>query len=266
VRLQKLLAESGVASRRGAERLIREGRVTVDGRVAGIGDSADPSIERVDLDGERVRPPARVYWVVNKPRGVLSTVRDPEGRPTVIDLVPQRGTRTFPVGRLDRETEGLVLLTNDGELTNALLHPSYEVEREYVVSVRGELSEREQQRLAKGIRLEDGMTAPARVSRVRFDPAQEISVFHLTLIEGRKRQIRRALAALGHPVRALSRIRMGPLKLGRLARGAARPITPAERKELMRLRDRALGSADAQAGGRSRAKAGGRKRKTRRRS
>jgi 23S rRNA pseudouridine2605 synthase len=266
VRLQKLLAEAGVASRRGAESLIRAGRVSVNGRVASIGDSADPSVERVELDGERVRPPARVYWVVNKPRGVLSTVRDPEGRPTVIDLVPGRGTRTFPVGRLDRDTEGLVLLTNDGELTHALLHPSHEVEREYVVRVRGELSEREQQRLAKGIRLEDGMTAPARISHVRFDAAEETSVFHLTLIEGRKRQIRRALVALGHPVRALTRIRMGPLKLGRLARGAARPITPAERKALMRLCERAQGSTDAQAAGRSRAKTGDRKRKGRRRS
>ena len=189
VRLQKLLAAAGVASRRAAEALIEAGRVSVNGEPARLGDGADPSRDRVELDGERLRLERRRTWVVNKPRGVLSTVRDPEGRRTVLDLLPERGTRAFPVGRLDRDTEGLLLLTNDGELTHALLHPSHEVEREYVVTARGELSTRAQERLARGVRLEDGKTSPARVSRVRYDRERDVTELHLVLIEGRKRQI-----------------------------------------------------------------------------
>ncbi|MGH0032323.1 MAG: pseudouridine synthase [Myxococcota bacterium] len=260
-RLQKLLAAAGVASRRGAESLIEAGRVSVNGRTAKLGDGADPERDTVELDGERLRFETHRYWVVNKPRGVLSTVRDPEGRPTVLDLLPDRGTRAFPVGRLDRDTEGLLLLTNDGELTHALLHPSHEVEREYQVTVRGELGERAQKRLARGVRLEEGMTAPAKLSRVRFDAEANTTSFHLTLVEGRKRQIRRALLALGHPVRALRRIRMGPLRLGRLPRGGVRAPTAAERRALEALRERARGLGDVQPTGRKASKRRPRKRK-----
>ena len=235
-RLQKLLAATGIASRRGAEALIEAGRVAVNGRTAKLGASADPASDEVTLDGERIQLERLHYWLVNKPRGVLTTVRDTHGRRTILDLVPDRGVRLFPVGRLDAETEGLVLLTNDGALTHALLHPSREVEREYLVIVRGELRAKEQQRLAKGVRLEDGRTAPARVAKVRFDEDANTTKLHLTLIEGRKRQIRRALAALGHPVRALRRIRMGPLRLGRLPRGQARALRPEEQRALDRLR------------------------------
>lgn len=250
-RLQRLLAAAGVASRRGAEALIRAGRVAVNGVPARLGDSADPARDVVALDGTPLVLEAKQYWIVNKPRGVLSTVRDTHGRRTILDLLPERDARVFPVGRLDRDTEGLVLVTNDGDLAHALLHPSHGVEREYVVSVRGVLERREQERLARGVRLEDGVTAPSRVARVRLDRALDTTTFHLTLAEGRKRQIRRALRALGHPVRALRRIRMGPLRLGRLPPGGARRATAEERAALRRLRTRIERGAGRQAGGRS---------------
>ena len=156
------------------------------------------------------------YWLVNKPVGVISTVHDPQGRPTVVELVPEpeRRVRLFPVGRLDRETEGLVLLTNDGALAHVLLHPSHESEREYRVSVEGRISAATLRELAAGIELEDGITAPARTGRPRHDAASGTTRFSLTLIEGRKRQIRRALAALDYPVVRLVRVRMGPLRAG----------------------------------------------------
>lgn len=250
-RLQRLLAAAGVASRRKAEELIRAGRVAVNGVPARLGDSADPDRDVVALDGMPLVLEAKQYWIVNKPRGVLSTVRDTHGRRTILDLLPARDARLFPVGRLDRDTEGLVLVTNDGALAHALLHPSHGVEREYVVSVRGVLERREQGRLARGVRLEDGVTAPSRVARVHPDRELDTTTFHLTLAEGRKRQIRRALRALGHPVRALRRIRMGPLRLGRLPPGVARRATPEERAALHRLRARIERGAGRQAGGRS---------------
>jgi 23S rRNA pseudouridine2605 synthase len=198
VRLQKIIAAAGVASRRGAEELLRAGRVSVNDRPAELGESADPERDVVAVDGKPLRQETHAYWMVNKPRGVLTTVRDTHGRPTVVDLLPDRSLRLFPVGRLDRDTEGLVLLTNDGELL-----------------------------------LDDGVTAPARVRRVKFDPRSQTTGFHLTLIEGRKRQIRRALVALGHPVATLRRVRIGPLRLGRLATGKARPLTEREVRSLL---------------------------------
>lgn len=227
-----MLAAAGVASRRGAEEWIRAGRVTVNGRTAELGESADPARDIVCVDGERLEAEALEYWMVNKPVGVLSTVRDPEGRAAILDLVPDRRGRLFPVGRLDRDTEGLVLLTNDGPLTHAMLHPSHEVEREYVVRVRGRMRERELQRLAAGVELEDGRTAPAGVDRLKY--TEDETLFHLTMIEGRKRQIRRTLMVLGHPVRRLQRVRMGTLRLGRLASGEARPLANREVSALLR--------------------------------
>ncbi len=232
-RLQKILAEAGVASRRAAEELLRQGRVTVNGRVAKLGDSADPDRDEVALDGVPIAREPSVYWLLNKPRGVITTVRDPEGRPTVRGLVPDREHRLFPVGRLDRDTEGLVLLTNDGRVAQALLHPSYESEREYRVTVRGEISVETLRRLAAGVELEEGRTAPARVGPAEFDAETGNARFTLVLIEGRKRQIRRSLALLGHPVRRLVRVRMGPLELGDLPPGQARPLRPAERRALL---------------------------------
>ena len=173
-------------------------------------------------------------------------------------LLPDLDLRLFPVGRLDLDTEGLVLMTNDGALAQALLHPSHGVEREYRVTARGRVGTDTRRRLAEGVRLEDGRTAPARVGALRFDPRADTSRFSLILTEGRKRQIRRALDSLGHPVVRLRRVRMGPLQLGRLARGAARPLHSAERRALLRLRDAGSGA------GKSRRKgpAAGRKRRS----
>ncbi len=232
-RLQKILAAAGIASRRRAEEWVRAGRVQVNGRVARLGDSADPEVDRVTVDGEAIARQAPAYWMLHKPRGVLTTARDPEGRRTVLDLVPDAGARLFPVGRLDRDTEGLVLLTNDGALAQRLLHPSLGSEREYAVTVRGRMAARALRRLARGVPLEDGGTAPARVGPARHDPDADVTRFRLTLIEGRKRQIRRALEALGHPVVRLVRVRMGPQRLGRLPVGVARPLSAGEIRALL---------------------------------
>jgi 23S rRNA pseudouridine2605 synthase len=215
---------------------LRAGRVRVNDRIATLGESADPERDSVLVDGKPLRAARHAYWMVNKPRGVLSTVRDTHGRPTVVDLLPDRTPRLFPVGRLDRDTEGLVLLTNDGDLAHSLLHPSFESEREYRVTVAGRIARQRLRRLAAGVPLDDGVTAPARVERVSYAADRRTSTFQLTLIEGKKRQIRRALAALGYPVVALQRVRMGPLRLGRLAPGKARPLTGRELRELRRRR------------------------------
>lgn len=239
VRLQKVLAAAGVASRRAAEELLRAGRVAVNGETAHLGQSADPERDVVTVDGVPVEREPFAYWLLHKPRGVVTTVHDPEGRQTVLDLLPPeaRCFRLFPVGRLDRDTEGLVLLTNDGALAHVLLHPSHENEREYRVTVEGRVAAASLRRLADGIVLEEGVTAPARTGRARFDARTDTSRFTLTLIEGRKRQIRRACERLGHPVVRLVRVRMGPLQLGRLSVGAARPLATQERRALLRLRD-----------------------------
>lgn len=235
LRLQKLLAAAGVASRRAAEDMLRAGRVAVNGRTARLGDAADPTRDSVTLDGARVALEAREYWLLHKPRGVITTVRDPQGRPTVLSLVPGASGRLFPVGRLDRDTEGLLLLTNDGPLAQRLLHPSHETEREYRVTVQGRMAAAGLRRLERGVRLEEGLTAPARVAAPSWSARRGTTSFSLTLIEGRKRQIRRALAALGHPVLRLVRVRMGPLRLGRLPAGAARRLRPGEIRALERL-------------------------------
>jgi 23S rRNA pseudouridine2605 synthase len=256
-----------VDARRRAEALIRAGRVAVNGVQARLGDRADPFRDVVTLDGEPIRPERRVYWMLNKPRGVVTSTSDPEGRPTAVALVPERSARLFPVGRLDRETEGLLLLTNDGLLAHALLHPSHEVEREYEVGVRGTIDSATLAKLARGVRLDDGWTAPARVSAARHDPRSDTTVFRLTLIEGRKRQIRRALYVLGHPVRSLRRVRFGPLRLGLLPRGAARQLDAEERQRLERVAHAALGrAAERQDAGSSGAKSRPRQAKRRARA
>jgi 23S rRNA pseudouridine2605 synthase len=233
-RVQKLLAAAGLASRRAAEEWIRAGRVRVDGAVVQIGDRADPERQTITVDGKRVRSSPPASWAVHKPRGLLTTVRDTDGRRTVMDLLPPGLPRLYPVGRLDLDTEGLVLLTNDGALAHALLHPSLGSEREYQVTARGRISEASLDRLASGVELDDGRTAPAEVSAARFDARANATRFVLVLREGRKRQIRRALAALGHPVVRLVRTRLGPLRMGRLPAGAARPLTGGELRTLER--------------------------------
>ncbi len=238
-RLQKLLAAAGVASRRAAEELIRAGRVRVDGTPATLGASADPATQRIEVDG-RPLPRARfVYWIAHKTRGVITTRRDPQGRATLVERVPLEASGLAPVGRLDRDTEGLVLLTNDGDTAHVLLHPSLGNEREYAVTVRGHLGDEDLRRLEAGLPLRDGRTAKAQVSAVRREGGQRPTTrFRLTLREGKKRQIRRSLAFLGHPVQRLVRVRMGPLRLGRLAPGEARPLRSEERRRLLEHVDR----------------------------
>ncbi len=226
VRLAKYLAHSGVASRRAAERLIAEGRVTVAGEV--VTDPARDVDETsgVRFDGEPVGVESREVFALNKPAGVVSTARDTHGRPTVVSLVPSE-RRLYPVGRLDADTTGLILLTNDGELANQLTHPRYEVPKTYVASVVPEgVPERALRALREGVELDDGVTSPASVRLVRP------GLLEITISEGRKRQVRRMLEAVGHRAVALERVAFGPLRLGRLARGEHRRLSAAEIERL----------------------------------
>jgi 23S rRNA pseudouridine2605 synthase len=216
--------------------LIRAGRVWVNGELASLGQSADAQSDAIAVDGKPIVLEKLEYWILHKPKGVISTSSDPEGRSTVVDLIPARSVRLFPVGRLDLLTEGLVLLTNDGPLAHSLLHPSFGAEREYRVTVRGRVEASTLGQLASGVELEDGMTAPAGVGTPRFDSRPRTTNFSLTMIEGKKRQIRRVMEALGHPVVHLLRVRMGPIKLGELAVGDARPLRARERRALHRNR------------------------------
>jgi 23S rRNA pseudouridine2605 synthase len=224
MRLAKYLGHAGVASRRAAEELIRAGRVTVDGEVVVDLGRQLAGGEEVRVDGEPVGgPEERAVWLVNKPAGVVSTARDTHGRPTVVSLVPDAGARLYPVGRLDADTTGLIVLTNDGELANRLMHPRYEVPRTYEANVAGgPVGEPALRALRTGVRLDDGVTAPASVRLLGPDRLE------LVLHEGRKRQVRRMCAAVGHPVVALRRVGFGPLTLGSLSEGEARRLDAAE--------------------------------------
>jgi 23S rRNA pseudouridine2605 synthase len=227
VRLQKLLAEAGVASRREAERLIRAGRVVVNERVAEIGAQVDPGRDRVRVDGREVaRPEPRRYVVLHKPPGYLTTRRDPRGRPSVFDLLPGLGVRLHPVGRLDGDTEGLLLFTNDGALTYALTHPRFGVPRVYHVQVAETVSLETLAALRRGVLLEDG---PARAEQARrLHSHQDGTWLVLVLREGRYREVRRLCRAVGLRVRRLIRVAFGPVHLGALAPGRWRELAPAE--------------------------------------
>ena len=227
-RLQKVLARVGIGSRRVCEDLIGEGRVLVDGEMAVLGRRVDPETALIEVDGAPVGVrPDLVHYVLNKPAGVVTTADDPQGRPTVVGLVPDE-PRVFPVGRLDVDTEGLLLLTNDGELAHRLTHPSYGVEKEYVAEVEGLPTRAVLRRLREGVELDDGPTAPARATLV--DP----SVVRLTIHEGRNRQVRRMCEAVGHSVVRLVRTRIGPLADRSLAPGAWRELTGDEVRSLQR--------------------------------
>jgi 23S rRNA pseudouridine2605 synthase len=221
-RLQKVLARAGLGSRRACEDLIAGGRVSVDGATAELGMRVDPDSARITVDGSPViTNPDLVYYLLNKPRRVMTTARDPEGRPTVLELVPNE-PRVFPVGRLDYDTEGLLLLTNDGELTQLLTHPRYGVAKTYLVEVAGTPSPASVRTLRTGVDLEDGMTAPARVRVVARH--RDRTAIEVTIHEGRNRQVRRMCEAVGHPVHRLVRTRVGPLRDDRLAPGAWREL------------------------------------------
>jgi 23S rRNA pseudouridine2605 synthase len=227
-RLQKVLARAGLGSRRACEELIEAGSVTVNGVVASLGDKADADNDVIEVDGVRIGVrPGLVYFLLNKPAGVVTTAADPHGRPIVTDLVPAE-PRVFPVGRLDQDTEGLLLLTNDGDLTQRLTHPSFGVEKEYVASVEGRPSRGTVRALREGIDLDDGRTAPAKVALVAPD------VLRITIHEGRNRQVRRMCEAVGHPVTRLVRTRIGPLADRSLAPGEWRPLTTGEVRALER--------------------------------
>ncbi len=225
-RLQKVLARAGYGSRRRCEELIADGRVTVDGTVAELGRRVVPGHQQVAVDGVPLALlPGLVHYLLNKPAGVVTTADDPQRRPTVVQLVPGE-PRVFPVGRLDTPTEGLLILTNDGELAQLLAHPSHGVEKEYLAEVEGQPSAGALRRLRQGVDLDDGPTAPAKVGVV--GPG----VLRIVIHEGRNRQVRRMCEAVGHPVRRLVRTRIGPLSDPNLAPGAWRPLTAAEVRAL----------------------------------
>lgn len=225
-RVQKYLAACGIGSRRACEKLMAEGLVTVNGRVASLGDKVREG-DVVCFNGREVKPQRDfVYLMLNKPLGVVSTARDDRGRKTVVDAVPEGYGRVYPVGRLDINTTGLLLLTNDGELANRLTHPSFAVEKTYRASIDGEISEESVQKLRAGVMLEDGMTAPAKVNVKRREDGW--SVIEITIHEGKNRQVRRMLEAVGHRVRSLKRVRIGRILLGDLPKGEIRALLAEE--------------------------------------
>lgn len=223
-RLQRLLARAGYGSRRSCEELIVEGRVTLNGTVATLGDRADPDEDEVRVDGLEVNLDPNVkYYAFHKPAGVVTTMRDPQGRPDMRAFVPEEGPRIFPVGRLDRDTEGLLLLTNDGDLANALTHPRFGVEKEYLAEVEGVPTPKHVGQLRRGVELEDG---PARAKSARVaGRSGDRGAVRLVMTEGRKREVRRLLAAVGLPVTRLVRVRVGAVRLGGLPPGEVRELT-----------------------------------------
>lgn len=235
-RLQKVLARAGVASRRKCEELILQGRVEINDKVVQtLGTKVDPENDDIKVDGKPVRLEKKVYLLFHKPRGVISSVRDPKGRKTVLDFLRDVRERVYPVGRLDYDTEGILLLTNDGELAHALMHPRHEIPKTYHVHVDGIPHGTVLEKLQKGIRLEDGMTAPAEVEYADVFPDQNRSIISITIHEGRNRQVRRMFEAVSYPVRKLRRVRYAFLTLEGVPRGKYRHLSAAEVKELKDL-------------------------------
>lgn len=231
MRLQRFLAQAGLGSRRKCEEYVVSGRVTIDGRqIHELGTTVDPETQVVCLDGERVRLEAKQYLLLNKPPGYVCTHRDPEGRPRAVDLVPGDGARLFTVGRLDENSRGLLLVTNDGELANRLAHPRYQVERRYEVQVAGRPTRETLQSLTRGLHFTEGRY---RIHGYRRRKIQKNSTFlEITLTEGRNREIRRLFSRVGHKVLRLTRIGFGPLRLGKLKEGEYRALTAGELKLL----------------------------------
>jgi 23S rRNA pseudouridine2605 synthase len=235
VRLQKIIARSGIASRRKAEELIQQGLVTVNGEtVMTLGTKVDPALDHIKVNGRHLKAqPPDMFLMLNKPLGYISTLHDPAGRPTIKALVPKPSLRLFPVGRLDYDSEGLLLLTNNGDIAQACLHPAHHVPKTYLVKIKGILEDAEIQQLRHGLMLEDGPTAPAKVKKA--GKAEANSWVEITIHEGRKHQVKRMFEQIGHPVIRLKRIQFGPLNLGTLPPGETRYLTDKEANALRHL-------------------------------
>ncbi|MGE7826580.1 pseudouridine synthase [Paenibacillus sp. NPDC093718] len=235
-RLQKIMAQAGVASRRKCEELILEGKVQVNGEtVTELGTKADPAQDIITVSGKPIKNEKKVYIMLNKPKGVITSASDPEGRKIVSDYLKGIKERVYPIGRLDYDTEGLLLLTNDGEFANLLSHPKYHVPKTYLATVKGVPHGTELDKLRQGIMLEDGMTAPAEVEYKDVDPDNKQSVISITIHEGRNRQVRRMFEAISHPVTRLKRISYGDLLLQNLKRGLYRHLTADEINQLLQM-------------------------------
>ncbi|MFE9276424.1 pseudouridine synthase [Paenibacillus glucanolyticus] len=235
-RLQKIMAQAGVASRRKCEELILEGKVQVNGEtVTELGTKADPAQDMITVSGKPIKHEKKVYVMLNKPKGVITSASDPEGRKIVSDYLKGIKERVYPIGRLDYDTEGLLLLTNDGEFANLLSHPKYHVPKTYLATVKGVPHGTELDKLRQGIMLEDGMTSPAEVEYKDVDPDNKQSVISITIHEGRNRQVRRMFDAISHPVLRLKRISYGDLLLQNLKRGLYRHLTADEINQLMQM-------------------------------
>ncbi len=235
VRLQKIIAGSGISSRRKAEDFIRHGLVTVNGEtVMTLGTKVDPIHDHIKVNGRHLKSKLPdMFVMLNKPVGYLSTLHDPDGRPTIKQLMPKPSLRLFPVGRLDFDSEGLLLLTNNGDIAQACLHPTYHVQKTYLVKVKGVLEDLHLQQLRRGVTLEDGQTAPAKVKKA--GKAQANSWIEISIHEGRKHQVKRMFDHIGHPVIRLKRIQFGPLNLGKLLPGKTRYLTDNEANDLRQL-------------------------------
>jgi 23S rRNA pseudouridine2605 synthase len=235
-RLQKILAQAGIASRRKCEDLIAAGKVEVNGEVVTtLGTKADPDQDIITVNGKPIRNEKKVYIVMNKPKGVITSASDPEGRKVVSDYLRDVKERVYPVGRLDYDTEGLIILTNDGEFANLLTHPKHHVPKTYMATVKGVPHGSDLDKLKAGIMLDDGMTSPAEVEYKDIDTAKNEATISITIYEGRNRQVRRMFEAVSHPVIKLKRIAFGELMLHNLKRGLFRHLTKKEVEELIKL-------------------------------
>ncbi len=234
MRLAKYIADSGLASRRRAEQLIADGVVAVnDVTVLEVGFNVDPQHDQISVNGKAIRPMTKVYLLLNKPGGYLSSVGDPHGRPTVVDLVRDIKVRLYPVGRLDLDTEGLLIMSNDGDFMNLMIHPRYHIPKTYQAWVKGRIGNKELKLLCQGIQLEDGITAPAQAELLQVHPDR--ALVEIVLYEGRKRQVKRMLKAIGHPVLALKRTAFGFLTLHGVAPGKYRHLSTTEIERLIFL-------------------------------
>lgn len=235
-RLQKVMSQAGIASRREAEKMILAGRVKVNGTlVKELGTRVNSARDKIVVDGKLIAAQEHIYVVLNKPKGVVSTAKDERERKTVIDLLTEIKQRVYPVGRLDYNTEGVLLLTNDGELTNMLIHPKYKIYKTYIAKVAGIPTEEKLDLLRVGIRLEDGVTAPARINLLDIDPVRNTATIEFIIHEGKNRQVRRMCEAIKHPVNSLKRVKFATLDLEGLRRGQYRILEEEEVEALKRM-------------------------------